>query len=84
MALTHIEIQKAARKDHPTIPWGIIHENIIISRIYVMQSAAGYYIGRCCLEEMDDGFLLYQPWSRESGYFSTKEEAQKYLDYLKK
>ena len=37
---------------------------------HVMESNAGYYIGTSC----DDG-----PYSRESGYYATQEEATKAL-----
>lgn len=45
-----------------------------ISELKVMRSAAGYYIGRSCVE--DDG----QPYSRESGYYPTKELAEAELN----
>jgi len=49
----------------------------------VMQSAAGYYIGRACVEtnvdssDFMDGFE--EPYSRESGYYSTEEAATEAL-----
>ena len=42
-----------------------------ISDLQVLKSAAGYYIGRT-----QEGM----PYSRESTYFSTKEEANKLLN----
>lgn len=47
-----------------------------ISKLKVMQSNAGYYIGRYCIDE-DDSFK--PPYSRESGYYKSKEEAAKAL-----
>jgi len=44
-----------------------------ISELQVLKSAAGYYIGRT-----ENGM----PYSRESMYFKTKEEAKRYLDTL--
>lgn len=38
----------------------------------VCQSAAGYYVGRFCPE--------CGPYSRDSHYFETREQAQSYLD----
>ena len=38
----------------------------------VCQSAAGYYVGRFCPE--------CGPYSRDSDYFKTREQAQSYLD----
>ena len=44
----------------------------------VMRSAAGFYIGRECFEpEMPD---WPQPYSRESIYWETRQEAQDWLD----
>ena len=46
----------------------------------VLQSAAGYYIGRLCMDrdESDpDYFPFEEPYSRESGYFRSEEEATK-------
>jgi hypothetical protein len=47
------------------------------SELKVMRSAAGYYVGTTCTT---DGFE--EPGSRDSGYFPTKEQAQKYLDMV--
>lgn len=44
----------------------------IISELKVLKSAAGFYIGRDCVEE--DGFR--SPYSRESGYYPTKAAAK--------
>jgi hypothetical protein len=41
--------------------------------IEVCQSAAGYYVGFMCYE-------CEEPYSRESGYYNTKAEAQEALD----
>jgi hypothetical protein len=46
------------------------------SDLQVMQSPAGYYIGRICWDKAE-GFP--EPLSRESDYFYTKEEAEKAL-----
>jgi len=43
-----------------------------ISQLKVLKSNAGYYIGRMCQDE--DGCM--QPYSRESGYYRTREEAE--------
>ena len=48
---------------------------LLISDTIPMQSAAGWYAGDFCVEKMDDGQWFPQPYSRESGYFSTREEA---------
>lgn len=48
-----------------------------ISELKVMRSNAGYYIGRSCIE---DGIPFEQPYSRESGYYPTKELAEAELN----
>ena len=42
-----------------------------ISKLHVLKSAAGYYIGRT-----QEG----EPYSRQSDYFGTRESAQEHLD----
>lgn len=47
-----------------------------ISELRVLESAAGYYIGRTCVDE--DGFSF--PYSRNSAeYYATEEEAEQAL-----
>lgn len=48
-----------------------------VSEYQVLKSAAGYYIGRLC----DEGDGFWMPYDRDSGYFETKESAQKELDF---
>ena len=48
-----------------------------ISKLEVMHSNAGWYIGRCYTEE--DFPNLPMPYSRESGYYSSEDEAEKVL-----
>lgn len=43
-----------------------------ISELKVMRSAAGYYIGRSCVEA---GLPFEQPYSRESCYYPSEEAA---------
>ena len=69
------------------------NENIVISSLKVMKSAAGYYLGHGYYDpeffaekdqkpleqvmEADCGL----PYSRDSRYFGTKEEALDFLDF---
>ena len=48
-----------------------------ISKLEVMHSNAGWYIGRWYTEE--DYPNLPMPYSRESGYYSSEDEAEKVL-----
>lgn len=48
-----------------------------VSELKVMRSGAGYYIGR---SYWDTEFGFEGPFSRESGYFGTEEQAQRELD----
>jgi len=52
------------------------------SDLQVMQSAAGYYIGTVYKNIEKDGSVWYEPGSRDSDYFKTREDAEKYLKYL--
>lgn len=54
-------------------------EECWVSTLMVMQSAAGYYIGRTCRDREEGGFPFDEPYSRESGYFRSYEEAEKAL-----
>jgi len=52
-----------------------------ISELKVMRSAAGWYIGRSSTEDDSTDFSmpLSMPYSRESGYYATEDEAEKVL-----
>lgn len=45
----------------------------MVTDLQVMQSAAGYYIGR---SYWDEEFGFEGPYSRESGYYATSDEAE--------
>ena len=47
------------------------------SELQVLQSAAGFYVGT--VYHAPEGYT--EPGSRDSGYFKTREDAQKFLDY---
>ena len=50
------------------------------SQLQVLSSNAGFFIGRLCWVE-EDGLPGYQDMgSRETEYFKTREEAQRFLD----
>lgn len=67
-------------------------DELVISNQKVMQSAAGYYVG-CgyteelflgdgqCMEDVTED-MLGLPYSRDSGYFATRSEAEAYLAYI--
>ena len=49
-----------------------------ISReLLVLESAAGFYIGRVYYHDEEE----YEPYSRESNYFSTEGEAEDALEH---
>lgn len=54
---------------------------IEISDYKVMESAAGFYVGRSCLTAYD-GEIVSEPYDRASDYFETHEEAANYLRYI--
>ena len=45
-----------------------------ISELQVLKSGAGFYIGRTCEDPDYPG--LQEPYSRESGYYRTREAAE--------
>lgn len=57
---------------------------MLVSTLCVMKSAAGFYVGRYCMEsdESSDDYCggMHEPYSRESDYYSTRELAQQALD----
>ncbi len=61
--------------NEPTFPFNI--DGDLVTDLMVMQSAAGYYIGRAY---KDQEFDFIGPYSRESGYYATEAEAQAELD----
>ncbi len=50
-----------------------MEENLEITNLMVCSSGAGYYVGRYCNEG---------PYSRDSQYFATKEEANNHLKLI--
>lgn len=54
---------------------------IEISEYKVMESAAGFYVGRSCLTAYD-GEIILEPYDRASEYFETYEAAESYLKYI--
>lgn len=46
------------------------------TELKIMKSNAGYYVGRGYMEG-----IIEVPGSRESGYYATKEEAEKAFDF---
>lgn len=54
---------------------------IEISDYKVMESPAGFYVGRSCLTAYG-GDIIPEPYDRASEYFETYEAAESYLGYL--
>ena len=54
---------------------------LIISNYKVMQSAAGYYVGRSAYDE-DCGKDMEMPFDRLTHYFEYAHEAREYLDHI--
>lgn len=55
-----------------------------VSDFKVMQSHAGYYIGRSCEQEYSKGEISNVPYDRASGYYFTQEAAEIDLEYFLK
>lgn len=56
---------------------GLIDDKENYSELQVLKSAAGFYIGTTY---DGDGFI--EPGSRDSAYFRTHDEAQRFLDHV--
>lgn len=52
------------------------------SDMQVLSSAAGYYIGTLYTNIEEDGTRWEEPGSRDSDYFKTREDAERYLRIL--
>lgn len=60
-----------ARGEFPNINWALEYSGLVVSELMVLKSAAGYYWGRCYLE---DGYV--GPFMRESAiYYKTEADA---------
>lgn len=71
-------MRRAAQEKYPQIRWGGFDEDMVVSRLSVIKSAAGYYVGRYFAYEEKDGEIVLGFYERESGYFS-KERAKEEL-----
>jgi len=79
--LLHTEaVQQLLSSVEGTKP-GYGDETLAITPVCVCKSNAGYYVGHWCVEFVDNDTWLPQPYSRDSHYFATPEEAQAYLEY---
>lgn len=52
------------------------------SDLQVLSSPAGYYIGTMYVNVEADGSRWEEPGSRDSDYFKTREDAERYLRIL--
>lgn len=59
------------------VPDGQNEDHIFISPLMVCRSAAGYYVGRKCI---DAEFPFEDNWSRNSGYYRASADAEAYLN----
>lgn len=55
-------------------------EKLVKSRLQVLKSAAGYYVGRTCHEVGKPDEI--EPYSRDSGYHPDEASAQHTLDEM--
>ena len=76
MSLTASEIRALA--DHQ---WCVLPgtQDETVSELRILQSAAGYYVGR--VEITEEGYEF--PYCRESGYYPTREKAESALAFLR-
>jgi len=76
MSLTASEIRALADRQWCVLP-GTQDETV--SELRILQSAAGYYVGR--VEISPEGYEF--PYCRESGYYPTREKAESALEFLR-
>lgn len=57
-------------------------ENERITELMVMRSNAGWYVGRGLIQKIGPEQYTTLPYSRESGYFSSKKKAEEELSFL--
>ena len=76
MSLTPSEIRALADRQWCVLP-GTQDETV--SELRILQSAAGYYVGR--VEITEEGYEF--PYCRESGYYPTREKAESALAFLR-
>ena len=76
MSLTAPEIRALADRQWCVLP-GTQDETV--SELRILQSAAGYYVGR--VEITEEGYEF--PYCRESGYYPTREKAESALAFLR-
>lgn len=50
------------------------------TELQVLRSNAGYYVGTMYRNVEENGQVWEEPGSRDSDYFRTREEAQRFLD----
>ena len=56
-------------------------EAMEVSEMVVMESAAGWYVGKICKTTCDDGFQLVEPYCRLTDYVDTAGQARRMLAY---
>ena len=76
MSLTPSEIRALADRKWCVLP---DTQDETVSDLRVLQSAAGYYVGR--VEISPEGYEF--PFCRESGYYPTREKAESALAFLR-
>lgn len=55
------------------------NQNGEITGLQVLESFAGYFVGRLVFDKEDE---VYYPYTRESIYFKKREEAEKMLNSI--
>lgn len=76
MSLTASEIRALADRKWCVLP---DTQDETVSDLRVLQSAAGYYVGR--VEISPEGYEF--PFCRESGYYPTREKTESALEFLR-
>lgn len=71
------ELIKAAREFDNSVHWAYEVDGLVVSKMMVCQSAAGYYPGRLCFTgDSVEPYCRAESW----GYRSTEEAVQQIID----
>ena len=53
------DLMNKAKEQFPNTDWEYTFENMVVSKLKVMKSGAGYYVGRSCAELDEDSNMLW-------------------------
>lgn len=73
------EFIKAAREHSPSITWEYYSNGCVVSKMMVLRTEEGWYVGRYYYDVVDEKVELL---TTASGPYQREKDAKKYLDNL--